>query len=149
MAQENEILDEQLIDNIQAYENASVVRRYCNGFIDVFFILVIHSLVTSFLLPAVSFLNKIDDYQTKLIFTMYSTIVFYYLFFEFILKGRTIGKIITKTKVINRVGNPPSIKEVFIRTIVRYMPFEFLTILTRNNKTALHDGASATRVIKI
>lgn len=147
MKQENEILDNVFIsNNNETYENASIIRRYCNGFIDSIVIIFIFSFFSAYFFP-VATIN--DDYQSKMIFTMYFCIVLYYFIFEYFFKGRTIGKLITKTKVINKQGNPPTLLQVRKRVLIRYMPLEFFTILTRKDRTTLHDGASGTRVIKI
>lgn len=147
MSEENEILDNDFIsNNNEIYENASIIRRYCNGFIDSFVIIFMFGFFTSIFFP-VATIN--DDYQSKMIFTMYFCIVLYYFIFEYLFKGRTIGKFITKTKVINKQGNPPTLLQVIKRILTRYMPLEYFTILTRKDRTTLHDGASGTRVIKI
>jgi uncharacterized RDD family membrane protein YckC len=146
MIPENEILDDDLIvnENITIHENASIIGRFLNGFIDSVFIYIIIVPFYIFILK-----NYSKNEQTDIIFLAFCSNLLYYLLFEYFLKGKTIGKFITKTKVINKNGGSPSIKQVLIRILVRYMPFEFLTILTRKDKTALHDGASGTRVIKI
>jgi len=68
----------------------------------------------------------------------------YYLLFESVL-GITPGKLLTETRVINYEGNKPSLKNVAVRSIVRFIPFESLTFLQHNG---LHDKLSHTLVVK-
>lgn len=146
MSQKKEILDDDFIvvDN-HIFENASIIRRCCIGLVDVFVIFIIFGISIDILIPVA----KINKNEGTIETTLYSVIILYYVVFEYFFKGRTIGKFITKTKVINKEGNPPALKQVFIRIFARYLPFEYLTILTRKDRTTLHDGASVTRVIKI
>ena len=147
MSQKNEILDDDIISkDSRTFENASIIRRYCIGFIDVIVMFIIFGITTDIFLPVA---NIKMDYQNTVVITMYFVIILYYFVFEYFFKGRTVGKFIMKTKVINKIGNPPTLKQVFIRIVARYMPFEYLTILTRKDRIALHDSASGTRVIKI
>jgi uncharacterized RDD family membrane protein YckC len=146
MNQENEILDSNLIKNNVSliYENASVIRRYCNGIIDAFIIFLFYFITIAcivIILPSLTYEAGAGIF--------FIDIVLYYFIFEYLYKGRTIGKIVTKTKVIDKEGNSPTSKQVLIRIFARFMPFEYFTILTREDNTALHDGASGTRVIKI
>lgn len=62
--------------------------------------------------------------------------------------GKTIGKYVTKTKVVNREGNRISFKEALIRSICRWMiPFEFLSLGLGADAKAWHDVISKTYVI--
>lgn len=145
MNENNKILDEHLIDTNNAkYENASVVKRFCIGFIDVIIIFLFYSVIIACLVklfPSFSYEAAVG--------VLFISIVIYYFIFEFMFKGRTIGKFITKTKVVNKKGKSPTIKQVLTRIFCRFMPFEYFTILTRKDRTTLHDGASGTRVVKI
>lgn len=77
-----------------------------------------------------------------------STVYFVYaLLMEYFTKGRTIGKYITRTKVISTDGTEPTFKDYFIRNISRLVPFDALSFLGGGN--GWHDSWSDTRVINI
>lgn len=79
----------------------------------------------------------------------YLMILFYYLYY-FILEliyGQTIGKMITKTKVVNTDNDEnPNFTRIFIRTISRLIPIDFLSYLITKN--GLHDILSKTELKK-
>lgn len=69
----------------------------------------------------------------------------YYVFMEYKYQ-KTIGKFLTKTKVVMSDGRKPELNEIFIRTACRLIPFDRLSYLfTRNG---FHDRLSNTTVIK-
>ena len=71
----------------------------------------------------------------------------YYMISE-ITWHRTIGKLVTGTSVIHVSGSRPTSQQVLIRTLVRFIPFEFLTFLNQQPQPAgWHDQWSGTRVI--
>lgn len=57
-------------------------------------------------------------------------LVFYYIFFE-ALYGRTPGKFITRTKVVNEDGGNASFLQITGRTLCRFIPFEPFTFLSK------------------
>lgn len=60
--------------------------------------------------------------------------------------GRTLGKMLTKTKVVKSNGEKPTSTDIFIRTLCRFIPFDqFSYIFTKNG---FHDYLSKTMVIK-
>jgi len=69
----------------------------------------------------------------------------YYGFLEF-LTGKTIGKYITKTKVVTVEGEQADLKTCLFRSLCRFIPFEPFTFLFGGN-TGLHDKLSKTLVI--
>ena len=62
-----------------------------------------------------------------------------------LLTGRTPGKIITRTRVVSRTGEPLTAKQVVGRTLLRLIPMEPFTFFARG--PGLHDRASGTRVV--
>jgi ABC-type lipoprotein export system ATPase subunit len=71
----------------------------------------------------------------------------YYVLFEGIF-GRTIGKMITGTKVIVKDTRfKPSFLSIIIRSLSRVIPFEFLTFFSRH-PAGWHDTFSNTLVVK-
>jgi uncharacterized RDD family membrane protein YckC len=60
--------------------------------------------------------------------------------------GKTVGKMITGTKVVTVTGEQPDRRTIAIRTLCRIIPFEFLSYLFSRN--GWHDTLSKTVVIK-
>jgi len=69
----------------------------------------------------------------------------YYISMESLLQ-QTVGKIITKTYVVNIDNTKPNLRTIFIRTLCRLIPLEPLTFVMSSN--GLHDLLSKTTVIK-
>lgn len=71
----------------------------------------------------------------------------YYFFMEHFNDGKTMGKIVTKTKAVTIDGDKMPIKTIFIRTISRFIPFDNVSYLLLNT-TGWHDMISKTIVIE-
>jgi len=71
--------------------------------------------------------------------------MFCFFSFEYFTKGRSIGKYITKTKVVSVDGTAPTQKDFFIRNISRLVPFDGLSFLKQDG--GWHDLWSDTRVV--
>jgi len=61
--------------------------------------------------------------------------------------SRTLGKWVTGTKVVDESGGRPTLRQITIRSLARYIPFEALTFLA--NPRGMHDRLSDTRVIRL
>lgn len=70
----------------------------------------------------------------------------YYIFFEYVVNGKTIGKMITKTRVLDDFGEKPRFKNIAGRTLARIIPFEFFSFLG-DDPIGWHDSLSGTVVI--
>jgi|APHig6443717497_1056834.scaffolds.fasta_scaffold550792_1 uncharacterized RDD family membrane protein YckC len=70
----------------------------------------------------------------------------YYLLTEY-LSQRTLGKFLTKTKVVSIDGARATLKQLIFRTLSRSIPFEYFSYLV--TVEGIHDKLSKTRVIKI
>jgi uncharacterized RDD family membrane protein YckC len=105
---------------------------------------------TSILVPSSltgGYINKADKlYQVVLLLSIF----FYYFIFE-CLTDKTIGKMITRTKVVNMNDENPTTYDYFIRTIIRTIPnlnlFDAVSFLN-TDITGLHDRVSKTKLIK-
>jgi len=62
--------------------------------------------------------------------------------------GRTLGKLITGTRVVTEAGKPPGSAQILGRTLIRMIPLEFLTFLD-DKPVGWHDRWSGTRVIQV
>ena len=71
--------------------------------------------------------------------------VIYIFSIEYLKKGRSIGKFITKTRVVSIDGTMPTQKDFLIRNISRLVPFEAFSFLIGND--GWHDSWSDTRVV--
>lgn len=72
--------------------------------------------------------------------------VLYYTFLEG-LTGRSIGKLVTGTKVVDANGNPPGFGRAFLRSLCRFIPFEPFSFLGSDAR-GWHDSITKTWVIK-
>jgi len=68
----------------------------------------------------------------------------YYTLFEGA-KGRTPGKMATGTIVVKENGNPITYKDALLRSLCRFVPFEFISILFGR---PWHDTWTKTMVVK-
>ena len=71
----------------------------------------------------------------------------YYLVFES-LTGRTIGKLITGTRVVSEHGGKPTFKQFLYRSLCRLIPFEPLSFFGSKGY-GWHDSIPNTYVIDI
>lgn len=69
----------------------------------------------------------------------------YYIFFEGIW-GRTPGKFLLGTVVVNEAGGKPSLKQVIGRTLCRFIPFEAFSFL---GERGWHDSIPKTYVVMV
>lgn len=80
-----------------------------------------------------------------------SLAVFFYYFIMEILFNRTIGKMITRTKVVSINGTTPAFSQIFVRSAIRALPilnlFDAYSFFHTDN-TGLHDRWSDTELIK-
>lgn len=72
--------------------------------------------------------------------------VVYYLLFEWIFK-RTLGKWLSKSKVVNATGGKPALWQIIIRTIIRLTIIDCFFIPFLGGP--LHDYLSRTAVVEI
>lgn len=71
----------------------------------------------------------------------------YYLIFEYT-TSKTLGKMLNRTIVLNSDGEKPSFKQLFIRTVVRLLPFSFITLFSPYQRF-IHDIVSGTWVVRV
>jgi uncharacterized RDD family membrane protein YckC len=73
--------------------------------------------------------------------------MFLYNFSFEIYNGQTLGKYITKTKVVYKDGSKPSFLNLFMRSILRLIPIDALSYLF-GSEQGFHDKLSSTRLVK-
>ena len=69
----------------------------------------------------------------------------YYIFMEAKYQ-KTLGKFITKTKVVTKNGATPKLGDIVVRTFCRLIPFDHISFLFTTN--GFHDRLSDTTLIK-
>ncbi|SFN15662.1 Uncharacterized membrane protein YckC, RDD family [Chryseobacterium oleae] len=135
----------QIIDRNRASKGA----RFANYMIDliafyiVFFVIM---LVITLINPAYGhwFANTHDLLQRLIGVVSYALFSF---FIEAVTGGRSLGKLITGTKVIMTDGEKPSVGDYFLRNIIRGIIL--IDQLSFFGENGLHDSWSHTRVINI
>jgi len=75
-----------------------------------------------------------------------ATVIIYFIVAES-LGQRSIGKLVTGTKVVNTAGGIPTFGQIVGRTFARFIPFEALSFL-HDQPVGWHDSLSGTRVVK-
>ncbi len=137
-----------LKDNITKNEfiYASKWQRFANMLIDdlgYFILAVIVGALVAIIGgdSAVALMESIPD-----IILGYVIFSIYYFFCEFF-TGRTLGKLITRTRVVDEEGNKPSFRKILGRTFTRLVPFEAFSFLGKDGR-GLHDRWPKTYVIK-
>jgi uncharacterized RDD family membrane protein YckC len=137
------------IKNIEPYygsilekNHASNMKRFVNLLIDsvVLFIVIF---ICSFILYFVR-LSSIVQFLKGIPFAVFIG-YFFYVILEYYTQ-QSIGKFITKTKVISENGEKPILRQILIRTLCRYIPFEALSFLDYP-PIGMHDEYSKTRVV--
>ncbi|WP_406685105.1 RDD family protein [Seonamhaeicola sp. MEBiC1930] len=89
------------------------------------------------------YLNTMNYFEELIV-----TYAFFLLYF-FIMESltfKTLGKYVTKTKVVLPNGKEPSKKDIIIRSLCRMIPFDGLSFLGTNGK-GWHDSISKTYVV--
>jgi uncharacterized RDD family membrane protein YckC len=121
------------------YGNASKGQRFANFVIDQLaarFMWVLAAIGLSWLQGGASWLI----YVASPLIT-----VAYYVAFESN-GGRTLGKMVTRTKVVTEGGGEPRFGQIVGRSFCRYIPFEPFSLLF--DEQGWHDGLSGTRVVR-
>lgn len=131
---------------LEKVENNSVssIIRFVNFVIDFIVIFIFYGMIVPNFEQFLSLTSKAE----LIIYRMGTLVLFfaiYYIPFEHKYQ-KTLGKIITKTKVVNLVGEKPELGDIISRTFCRLIPFDrFSFFFTRNG---FHDAISKTKVIK-
>ena len=113
--------------------------RFLNFIID-FIIWLILAAILTFPLNANDGTHMLIGYMV-----MFVSFITYYIIME-IKFQKTIGKFITKTKVVKMNGEKPENSDIITRTFCRLIPFDRISFLFTKN--GFHDNLSKTKVIK-
>lgn len=122
---------------------ASKGKRFANYLID--------GLITQFLSFVVGMVLGLSGSANDDLFaTLWGIGIYvgYYLMFEHLNGGRTVGKIATRTKVVTETGQIPTVEMLIGRSFARLIPFEALSFLGAK-PNGWHDRLSRTIVIDL
>jgi uncharacterized RDD family membrane protein YckC len=120
-------------------KQVSALTRFIHFIVDTVVWLIIVAILT---FP----LNAKDDLQMLLGYLiLFTSFLVYYIFMETKYQ-KTIGKFMTKTKVVNKNGNKPKVGDIVRRTFCRLIPFDGISFLFSPN--GFHDSLSDTTIIK-
>ncbi|TGD79071.1 RDD family protein [Hymenobacter wooponensis] len=119
---------------------ASKTRRLINWLIDDVVILLALAMV-------VRLISDAEATQWQLRLASLGALFLYYVSGEFFFQ-RSLGKLLTRTIVVNKRDERPSLTAIVLRTVCRFIPLEPLSMLL-NTKYAWHDRLSGTKVVFI
>ena len=89
-------------------------------------------------------LENINPWMDRLISMVIFMIM--YMLSELILKGKTLGKYITKTRVVMEDGSRPKPADIILRSLCRLIPFNAFSFLGDEGR-GWHDSMSDTYVV--
>lgn len=127
-------------------------RRFTNWFVDVIVRMILIELVGL----AVEWLGVSEEFSEEFLesttfvlldFALGLLVAFTYYFVFEVTTGRTLGKYLTGTRVVDTLGNKPSTKAIVVRTLCRAIPFEILSFLPSDS--GWHDSFSGTKVVLV
>ncbi len=143
---EEELLDDGLLGKKAKLVLASKEKRLTNFIIDYFGLILA---VAFFYILLDSLGYNISPSSTGDLKSQLQGSVFYltyYLLIEGLMEGRSLGKLVTKTRVLTLDGRPPEVMDVIARSFIRIVPFEPFSFLG-SSKLGWHDRWSKTLVI--
>lgn len=152
MNNDQNFLDDSIFKTIEDYQLASAGRRFTNFIIDLIAIIVMITIVIYLFRLVIRevflILKAIGLTEGVIIFLFLMFHYFgYYFIFETLTKGRTIGKLITKTRVVSTTSSEITIKHYAIRAICRLIPFEPVSIVEGGEMW--HDSLAKTKVVSL
>ncbi len=146
MNTETTVLDEGLYgDSSEPISSnlASTGQRLGNYLIDVVMIYILMFIVLMVMYGMGSQIEE-NGIITNFLFLFLTPL--YYLISE-ANGGKTIGKLITRTKVVNKQGEKPSFSQILGRSFSRLVPFEAFSAFS-SSKMMWHDKWSGTYLVK-
>tara|TARA_R110002012_G_scaffold321930_1_gene552440 strand:- start:23529 stop:23885 length:357 start_codon:yes stop_codon:yes gene_type:complete len=109
--------------------------RLTNYLIDLFIIFILSIIVI-----------VIFQANDAISYIFYAVMFAYYCIFEG-MSGQTLGKLVTKTKVVGKNGEKPPLTKIFFRSFLRLIPFDALSYLF-GSEQGIHDTYSRTQLTK-
>ena len=138
--------DLSVAENYAGYALASRGQRFLNMVIDFVFFIVFAFIVG--VVMAFTGTGYLLDEMNETVFGIILMSAYY--FPQEAIWGRTLAKLITKTKVVDLKGEKAGVGKVLGRTLCRFIPFEALTFLFGNGRPhGIHDKLPNTKVITL
>jgi uncharacterized RDD family membrane protein YckC len=142
-----------ILDNKLLASNGS---RFANNLVDSSFTYIFSLVLEYYLFPfLIGFLDSFDltgfgNWYYNLtewywVGISWGLTLVYYALFEGLF-GRSLGKLITGTVVIDKSGNTPGFRAILIRTLIRFIPIDAFSFLG-NSGRGWHDSFSNTYVV--
>ncbi len=147
----NQVESEENENNNYSNVIASKSKRLTNYIIDILIIFIMYGILDTIFYylanNASTNMNLYNKSHDSILgyFNIQILVIFYYFILE-ITTGRTIGKLFTKTKVLNLYGDKPSFDEILKRTFSRIIPFDNISFLGKYS-VGWHDSISKTKVV--
>lgn len=138
-------MDEGLVNKKTKLVPASKEKRFANFLVDYFAIIV----GVSFFYLVVDGMGYDIEPSEDMLKERFQGMIFYityYLLFEGVTGGKSLGKMLTKTRVLTLEGNPPEVGHILGRSLIRIVPFEPFSFLGKSLH-GWHDRWSKTVVI--
>jgi uncharacterized RDD family membrane protein YckC len=140
-------------NTIGSGNNASQGKRFANFLLDLVFYYIFSFVIgliiaiyhVAFSASSNSIFKGDSEIRNYLIGFM---VVFTYYSISEALTGRTLGKLITKTKVVDENGQRPGLGIILLRTVCRFIPFDALSFFSDDN-SGWHDKLSKTKVVLV
>jgi len=146
-------------EDLMNYQEASVGQRFVNFVIDSlvmrFGLTYLIGMLIGMILQAISpdtaydVIRSLQSGTMTLLFFSYLigcvNYLIYYTFCEKLLKGRTLGKLVTGTRAIRTDGGELTFGDAFLRSLSRIVPFEQFSAF---GGSPWHDTWTKTMVIK-
>ena len=123
---------------------ANSTLRSTNFIIDIVAIFIIYR-STAYIIQKLLNITSIREILFLNRTTVFVVFILYFILAENMFQ-KTLGKIITKTKVVNLDGEKPNFVDITIRTFSRLIPFDGISYLY--SISGFHDKLSKTIVIK-
>jgi uncharacterized RDD family membrane protein YckC len=132
---------------------ASAGKRFANYCIDLVCLCILYFVmgVGSAVVALIFFPEAADQLETDIgNFGMLITAVTCFSYYTILeaSSGRTIGKLITGTRVVGRDGKVPGIGKIMLRTLSRFVPFEGFSFLGTMPR-GWHDTWTDTHVVDV
>lgn len=130
-------------------KTASNTKRFINWMVDSISISILWLIllpVIVIVLKKLELLNNLKEGETiNLEFTFLPIVFLYYVVFEGIF-NTTLGKLITRTKIIRLDNKKLNFIDILLRTLCRFIPLEQLSFLSEK-PIGWHDRISETRIV--
>lgn len=149
-ATENDLLKD--FHSVTSLEEASTGQRFANYLVDLVAFIAFMFLygVLSFFVVRVTgiSIDPFDEDGNGFVQNIYSLLfyAFFYSVVEGLTKGRSLGKLTTRTKVVHKEGQPLKFKDFVLRSLCRIVPFEPFSAF---GGYPWHDTWTKTRVVQI